>query len=72
MSATELVTEFLLAAEEGNSDALNACLEKGVDINATNRQKRTAVTIAGNDSNLLIVSYVQIMPDDFVMQLHRF
>ncbi|MCK2904113.1 hypothetical protein MZF59_24035, partial [Escherichia coli] len=24
----------------------------------------------GNDSNLLIVFYVQIMPDDFVMQLH--
>ena len=28
--------------------------------------------ILGNDSNLLIVFYVQIMPDDFVMQLHRF
>ncbi|AXT83327.1 pilus assembly protein [Escherichia coli] len=28
--------------------------------------------ITGNDSNLLIVFYVQIMPDDFVMQLHRF
>ncbi|MDW7012774.1 hypothetical protein RNO26_24495, partial [Escherichia coli] len=27
--------------------------------------------IHGNDSNLLIVFYVQIMPDDFVMQLHR-
>ncbi|MGL9077934.1 acyltransferase, partial [Salmonella sp. C3283] len=27
--------------------------------------------ISGNDSNLLIVFYVQIMPDDFVMQLHR-
>ncbi|MGC9859259.1 hypothetical protein P4I42_22635, partial [Escherichia coli] len=27
--------------------------------------------IPGNDSNLLIVFYVQIMPDDFVMQLHR-
>ncbi|MEL2530851.1 hypothetical protein R9K23_19065, partial [Escherichia coli] len=27
--------------------------------------------IAGNDSNLLIVFYVQIMPDDLVMQLHR-
>ena len=27
---------------------------------------------AYNDSNLLIVFYVQIMPDDFVMQLHRF
>ncbi|MCQ7152842.1 hypothetical protein NP001_18915, partial [Salmonella enterica] len=26
---------------------------------------------SGNDSNLLIVFYVQIMPDDFVMQLHR-
>ncbi len=63
MSATALVTEFLLAAEEGNIDALKACLEKGVDIN---------VTTAGNDSNLLIVFYVQIMPDDFVMQLHRF
>ncbi|AFG43116.1 TRAP transporter subunit DctM [Escherichia coli] len=29
-------------------------------------------SLAGNDSNLLIVFYVQIMPDDFVMQLHRF
>ncbi len=28
--------------------------------------------LIGNDSNLLIVFYVQIMPDDFVMQLHRF
>ena len=28
--------------------------------------------IFGNDSNLLIVFYVQIMPDDLVMQLHRF
>ncbi len=28
--------------------------------------------LMGNDSNLLIVFYVQIMPDDFVMQLHRF
>ena len=30
------------------------------------------VSPVGNDSNLLIVFYVQIMPDDFVMQLHRF
>ncbi|MFX3094514.1 hypothetical protein V6120_18740, partial [Klebsiella pneumoniae] len=27
--------------------------------------------LVGNDSNLLIVFYVQIMPDDLVMQLHR-
>ena len=30
------------------------------------------IRMVGNDSNLLIVFYVQIMPDDFVMQLHRF
>ncbi|MDW6440558.1 hypothetical protein RNP03_21390, partial [Escherichia coli] len=29
------------------------------------------VVFVGNDSNLLIVFYVQIMPDDLVMQLHR-
>ncbi len=28
--------------------------------------------VVGSDSNLLIVFYVQIMPDDLVMQLHRF
>ncbi|WP_263316206.1 LysR family transcriptional regulator, partial [Enterobacter roggenkampii] len=32
---------------------------------------RRSKGVAGNDSNLLIVFYVQIMPDDFVMQLHR-
>ncbi|OOB89150.1 hypothetical protein BZY71_00255 [Leclercia adecarboxylata] len=46
MSSNELVTEFLLAAEQGNAEALKACLEKGVDINATNRQKRTGIIIA--------------------------
>ena len=34
--------------------------------------KKIDVLTLGNDSNLLIVFYVQIMPDDFVMQLHRF
>ena len=34
--------------------------------------RRFLDTDIGNDSNLLIVFYVQIMPDDFVMQLHRF
>ena len=33
---------------------------------------RISLQELGNDSNLLIVFYVQIMPDDFVMQLHRF
>ena len=34
--------------------------------------RKTTIKLAGNDSNLLIVFYVQIMPDYFVMQLHRF
>ncbi len=38
--------------------------------NGSHRQRSYQLT--GNDSNLLIVFYVQIMPDDFVMQLHRF
>ena len=40
----------------------------------TSRHERTGrrERRVGNDSNLLIVFYVQIMPDDFVMQLHRF
>ncbi|MDW6280587.1 DUF4760 domain-containing protein, partial [Escherichia coli] len=35
------------------------------------RQDMQYIESLGNDSNLLIVFYVQIMPDDFVMQLHR-
>ncbi len=40
------------------------CVERYIDM--------LFVDPEGNDSNLLIVFYVQIMPDDFVMQLHRF
>ncbi len=36
------------------------------------REDAFTFTNLGDDSNLLIVFYVQIMPDDFVMQLHRF
>ncbi len=35
-------------------------------------REKAAAPVPGNDSNLLIVFYVQIVPDDFVMQLHRF
>ncbi len=41
------------------------------NIRDMNAYHRGMVTL-GNDSNLLIVFYVQIMPDDLVMQLHRF
>ncbi len=36
------------------------------------KSPQNSIQGCGNDSNLLIVFYVQIMPDDFVMQLHRF
>ncbi len=42
------------------------------DILATEHFSDWGYYEVGNDSNLLIVFYVQIMPDDFVMQLHRF
>lgn len=46
MSEKELVTEFLTAALKGEATTLKACLERGVDINVTNREGRTAITLA--------------------------
>ncbi|MEK8755723.1 YhcH/YjgK/YiaL family protein, partial [Escherichia coli] len=60
-AAIEKALDFLRATD------FNA-LEPGVvEIDG----KNIYAQIIGNDSNLLIVFYVQIMPDDFVMQLHR-
>ena len=44
--------------------------ERWIDLSEVAKWARQ--NCSGNDSNLLIVFYVQIMPDDFVMQLHRF
>lgn len=44
----------------------------GIDVSKKNLDLCMLYDGIGNDSNLLIVFYVQIMPDDFVMQLHRF
>ncbi|MEH5520686.1 YhcH/YjgK/YiaL family protein, partial [Escherichia coli] len=40
-------------------------------IDLTTREAVVNRPEVGSDSNLLIVFYVQIMPDDLVMQLHR-
>jgi ankyrin repeat protein len=58
MSATELVTNFCWRQKQGNIDALKACLEKGVDINATNRQKRTAIIIASLNKQYACVEHL--------------
>ena len=70
------VADLLHWAEIG---AIELCLKfnafrasiKSIDLNTKYRNNPND-WIKGNDSNLLIVFYVQIMPDDFVMQLHRF
>ncbi len=49
--------------------------DKTIDFGKENQSIDYRITVtdnAGSDSNLLIVFYVQIMPDDLVMQLHRF
>ncbi len=61
-------TEFPMVG--GKDD--NRILRQLQVIQLIENRLKMLVIIAGNDSNLLIVFYVQIMPDDFVMQLHRF
>ncbi len=56
---------WIIVQEFGNDySCFEGVLKNGDDLNTEPK--------FGNDSNLLIVFYVQIMPDDFVMQLHRF
>ena len=47
-------------------------LARSVDVYFSYFERLAALENEGSDSNLLIVFYVQIMPDDLVMQLHRF
>ncbi len=56
------------------SEVAPSIIKENLSLHLTHTVKWTESldTFLGNDSNLLIVFYVQIMPDDFVMQLHRF
>ncbi|MEG3575841.1 EutP/PduV family microcompartment system protein [Escherichia coli] len=70
-----VVTKADLASMEQISLVKSWLREAGAhNVLVTSAVNNNGVTelFAGNDSNLLIVFYVQIMPDDFVMQLHRF
>ncbi len=66
---TEVISRLLNAKADINSATITSLeIPEGQLMVAQD----VAVKAHGNDSNLLIVFYVQIMPDDFVMQLHRF
>ncbi len=51
-----LLLTIFLAAEQGNITKLTACTASGVDINASNRQGRTAITLASLNKHYACVS----------------
>lgn len=56
MLSLESTTQFLSAAEQGQIEILKDCLAKGVDIDTTNRQGRTAIIIASLNKHYECVS----------------
>ncbi|GAB1437838.1 ankyrin repeat domain-containing protein [Providencia sp.] len=58
MTANTLAQDFLTAAEQGQLELLKICLEKGVDINITNRQGRTAIVNASLNKHYECVSFL--------------
>ena len=72
----DLLPDYVLNITQVDSteQALAAVADNNVDVFFTefNYLLNHKEWSAGNDSNLMIVFYVQIMPDDLVMQLHRF
>ena len=72
LSASE-AQAFKNAEAAQHAQAAKKAIYKGFGMTFRMSSKNFAyLNDSGNDSNLLIVFYVQIMPDDFVMQLHRF
>ncbi|ETT01047.1 MULTISPECIES: ankyrin repeat domain-containing protein [Providencia] len=58
MTENTLVQDFLKAAEQGQLAILKNCLEKGVDINSTNRQGRTAIVNASLNQHYECVDFL--------------
>lgn len=56
MTNTNLIADYLLAAQHGELAKLKSCLNQGVDINACNRQGQTAITLASLNKNYDCVS----------------
>jgi ankyrin repeat protein len=58
MLISEAVNQFLQAAEVGDLAQLRTLLATGVDINATNRQGRTAITLASLKQHYDCIEYL--------------
>lgn len=58
MSTTEIANTFLKAAEQGELEILKNCLAKNVDINTTNKQETTAITLASLNKHYPCVEYL--------------
>ncbi|MDZ7130710.1 hypothetical protein U4Z39_22115, partial [Escherichia coli] len=67
-SSTFFIPSVNVIGADSLTDAMNMMADYG--FTRTLIVTDNMLTKLGNDSNLLIVFYVQIMPDDFVMQLH--
>ncbi len=65
------IKHLLIVTSTINLEVFNALKLEQTKLTLVTMTMQDQATL-GNDSNLLIVFYVQIMPDDFVMQLHRF
>ncbi len=70
--AQKAVNDLNLNFQEGSFSVLIGTSGSGKSTTLKMINRLVEHDSGGNDSNLLIVFYVQIMPDDFVMQLHRF
>ncbi len=71
-SLLDEMEEWQLRLQAKNTQLLRTALHDPLTGLANRAAFRSGINTLGNDSNLLIVFYVQIMPDDLVMQLHRF
>ncbi|MCN4841548.1 TIR domain-containing protein [Escherichia coli] len=66
------ITEWITINDRTTYKEIYPYMPERVIDNLMSEKSYISIVNWGNDSNLLIVFYVQIMPDDFVMQLHRF
>jgi len=55
---TIIISEFLAAAEAGDRDTLQRFLQQGIDINARNKQKQTAILLAAMNDQLETVKFL--------------